>query len=273
MKYTGLLASLIVMVGCQHVTSRSPSSEFSLKPRVGLEKLTSIATQHALIVVHATTEFDENKVAGDGIDQLVREFKAKGRPVIYLVNDLSEKGYQRWYTADRSPDFVIFSEGGEHNLPIAMNEVTIVGGFFGSTDTMNGCHALAIKDAIRMHFEASNAPLTVHVPIKATYFYSEWESNREVLLKTGKPLDLSSTGIPRYPFATLFFLREDGGAGDDGNEPDFAHSYFGTENKNYRPGEQVSRDKYQFNFFVNEELFEAVKGPGKRIVNIKLETN
>lgn len=262
----------ILIVGCQHAPTRYPSSEYQLRSRVGLENLSSIANQHALIVTHATTEFDQNKSAADGIDQLVRDFKRKGLPVVYLVSDQSEKGYQQWYTADRSPDFEVFSEGGEHNLPISTNEVTIVGGFFGSTDTLNGCHALAVKDAIRMHFETSDAPLNIHIPIKATYFYWEWEATRDALLKNGK-IDLNSFEIAKYPFASLYFLREgNGGAGDDGNEQYFAHSYSGKENKTYRAGEQVSREKYQFRFYVDDQLIEDVTGPGKRIVNFKMET-
>jgi hypothetical protein len=262
----------ILMISCQHVATRYPSSDYTLKPRVALAKINSIANKHVLIVTHATTEFDQNKSATAGIDQLVQEFKAKGQPVIYLVSDQSEKGYQKWYTQDRSPDFEVFSEGGEHNLPITANEVTIVGGFFGSTDTLNGCHALAMKDAIRMHFEISMAPLTIQIPIKATYFYQEWEVTREALLKDGR-IDLKSFGIEKYPFASMYFLREgNDGAGDDGNEQNFAHFYSGQENKTYRPGEQVSREKYQFRFYVNDELIESVTGSGKRLVNIKMET-
>jgi hypothetical protein len=251
------------MVGCQHGPTRNPSSA----------KLSTIAKQHVLIVTHATTEFDQNQTAAVGINQLVREFKSKGRPVVYLMSDQSEGGRARWYTTDRSPDFEVFSEGGEHNLPIAANEVTIVGGFFGSTDTLNGCHALAMKDAIRMHFEVSEAPLTIHIPLKATYFYDEWSAFRDTVLKTGR-FDLSTIGIAKYPLASLFFLREgNDGAGDDGNEQLFAHSYSGRENKTYRRGEEVSREKYQFKFFLNDQLIESVSSSsGKRSVNFKMET-
>lgn len=255
------------MTGCQHRPIRHPSSAM-----LDSVKLPSIAKQHALVVTHATSFFDEKKTAAAGIDQLVREFKAKGLPVVYLMSDQSEKGRTMWYTTDRAPHFEVFSEGGEHNLPIAGNEVTIVGGFFGSTDTMAGCHALAMKDAIRMHFEVSEAPLTIHIPLKATYFYDEWEPFRDEMLKTGR-VDLSRIEISRYPFASLFFLREgNDGAGDDGNEQIFAHFYHGKENKTYRHGEEVSREKYQFNFYLNGKLIESVTGVGKRIVNFKMET-
>ncbi len=260
------------MVGCQHIPTRYPSSEYPLGPKTSAENLNLITNQHALIVTHATTEFDRDQSAAAGIDQLVKEFKAKNRPVIYLVSDQSKQGYQRWYTSDRSPDFEIFSEGGEHNLPISADEVTIVGGFFGSTDTLNGCHALSVKDAIRMHFEVSEAPLTIHIPIKATYFYSEWKNIRDLLLENHK-IDLTTFGSEKYPFASLLFLREgNDGAGDDGNEQNFAHYYTGEENKKYRPGEEVGREKYQFRFYVNDQLIESVTGPGKRIVNLKMET-
>lgn len=260
------------MIGCQHIPNRNPSSEHTLTPRLSVDKIDSIANQHVLMITHATTAFDRELSAAHGIDQLVSEFKAKGRPVIYLVSDQSKEGYQNWYTKDRSPDFEIFSEGGEHNLPIQSNEVTIAGGFFGSTDTLNGCHALSVKDAIRMHFEKTDSPITIHIPIKATYFYSEWQSTRDALLK-GNKVDLKSIGIKKYPFASLYFLREgNDGAGDDGNEQNFAHFYTGEENKTYRAGEEVGREKYQFNFYVNEELIESVSGQGTRIVHLKMET-
>lgn len=273
MKIIPSLLLLLLISGCQHSLTRYPSSDYKLRPKEKLETLSTIANQHALIVTHATTEFDRDKSAAAGIDQLIKDFKAKGRPVIYLVSNQSEQGHQQWYTADRSPDYEVFSEGGEHNLPISTNEVTIIGGFFGSSDTLNGCHALAVKDAIRMHFETSNSPLTIHIPIKATYFYEDWISIRENLLKDGR-IDLKSFGMKKYPFASLLFLREgNDGAGDDGNEQVFAHYYTGEENKQYRAGEDVSREHYQFRFFVNDELIESIDGPGKRIVNLKMETN
>lgn len=263
----------VLMIGCQHIPNRYPSSEYALTPRSKIEKIESIKNKHALIVTHTTTEFDEEQSAKLGVDKLISEFKARGLPVIYLVSDQSAQGYKRWYTSDRSPDFEVFSEGGEHNLPLSASEVTIAGGFFGSTDTLNGCHALSVKDAIRMHFEQSEAPLTIHIPIKATYFYSEWEATRDALLKDNH-FDVKTIEIKKYPFASLYFLREgNDGAGDDGNEQTFAHFYTGKENINYRPGEEVSREKYQFKFYVNDELIEDVSGSGKRIVHLKMETH
>lgn len=271
MKSFTLFIIFILLASCQHIPNRYPSSEYLLKPSAQIESLKSISNKHALIVTHATTQFDSEKSAETGINKLVEEFKAMNRPVVYLVSDQSEEGYQRWYTKDRSPDYEVFSEGGEHNLPIS-DEVTIIGGFFGSTDTLNGCHALAVKDAIRMHFETSNAPLTIHVPIKATYFYDEWESIRKSMLDTNS-IDLTQFGVRKYPFASIFFLREgNDGAGDDGNEQFFAHYYTGDQNKTYRFGEDVSREKYQFKFYLNDQLIESVTGAGKRIVNLKLET-
>lgn len=262
MKFIASLALAILMIGCQYGPTRNPSSA----------KLNSISKQHALLITHATTAFDRNKMAAEGIDQLVHEFKAKGLPVVYLMNDQSDAGRAAWYTTDRNPDLEVFSEGGEHNLPISGDEVTIAGGFFGSSDTLNGCHALTVKDAIRMHFEVSAEPLTIHIPIKATYFYDEWLSYRETFIKTGR-FDPSTIGISKYPFASLFFLREgNDGNGDDGNEQIFAHSYFSEENKTYRPGEEVSREKYQFRFYLNGQLIEAIEGSGKRIVDIRMVT-
>lgn len=60
----------------------------------------------------------------------------------------------------------------------------------------------------------------------------------------------------------MFFLRE--GNDDAGNEQFFAHYYTDSENKKYRAGEEVRREKYQFNFYVNDQLIESVTDPGKR---------
>ncbi|WP_413580609.1 hypothetical protein [Bdellovibrio sp. HCB288] len=261
------------LLGCQHMNLRKPSSEAGLKPRFQNSQLSMIKDQHVLIVTHATQFFDKDMMATAGIDRIVQEFKSQGRPVIYLVSDQSEEGYRQWYTKDRSPDFEIYSDGGEHNIPISAKEVTIVGGFFGSTDTLPGCHALSMRDAIRMHFELSQQPLTIHVPLRATYFYDEWEFQRDHLLKYQRPL--LQTDIP-YPFATMYFLREgNNGAGDDGNEQNFAHFYHPTRsNKNYRSGsyEDVSRKTHQFHFYVNDSLFESITDSKNQAVHIKLET-
>lgn len=272
MKTIKLIALSLLIVGCQHRPVRFPSSESKLTPKMGSENLKAIENKHILIVTHATSFYDKEKMAASGIDEIVKKFKAKNLPVVYLVDDQSAEGYQQWYTSDRSPDYEFYSEGGEHNLPIGANEVTIIGGFFGSTDTLNGCHALSVKDAIRMHFEVSSKPLTIHIPIKATYFYDEWINLRNSLLEKGYA-DLSAYDI-KYPFASVYFLREDPeGLGDSGNEEIFAHYYTGSENKNYRRGEDVTKEKYQFDFYVNGKLFESVNGTGKRVVKIKIETH
>lgn len=273
MRYAILILALAAaFTGCQHAPHRKPSSDSTLKPRLSLDQLSRVENQHVLIVTHATEFFDTGKSAAEGIDRIIQQFKDLGRPVIYLVSDQSDEGYRQWYTRDRAPDFEIFSEGGEHNIPLAASEVTIIGGFFGSTDTLNGCHALSMKDAIRMHFQTSKADLTIHVPLAATYFYDEWSFQREHILKNGKPL--LSSEIP-YPFASMYFLREGNeGAGDDGNEQYFAHDYTGKENKTYHRGDYqaVSRKTHQFHFYVNDQLFESVVDSGKQRVNIRLET-
>ena len=108
-----------------------------------------------------------------GIDALVAAFKAQKRSIVYLLHDQSPKGYADWYTGDRRPGYELFSEGGEHNLPLADDAVTVAGGYFGSYDGSRGCQTLAVRDAIRMHFEASERPFTVFLPVRALYFYEE----------------------------------------------------------------------------------------------------
>lgn len=144
---------------------------------------------HPLIVVHASTEFDWESSAAARMESVIARFKASGRPVVYLVHDQTPEGYVRWYPKDRRPDYEIFSEGGEHNLPLSGNEVTIVGGYFGSYDGARGCHTLAVRDAVRMHFGRSNSPLTVHMPLPAIFFWNQDESVRERLLGQEHGLD------------------------------------------------------------------------------------
>jgi hypothetical protein len=146
--------------------------------------LTPIA-KPALLVVHASTEFDKNMVAKQGIDKLIKTFKSKKLPVIYLVSDLSETGQARWYTDDRNPDFVIYSTAGEHNLPLSNADITVVGGFWGSRDGARGCHSLALRNVIQSYFfwQHKQTPLRLHLPLSAIYFFNSDEVLKKTTLK------------------------------------------------------------------------------------------
>jgi len=222
--------------------------------------------KNPLIVVHATTDFDDEAIAAPGIDKVTAQFKRENRPVVYLVSDQSLSGYESWYTKDRAPDFEIFSEGGEHNLPLAMDEVTIIGGFFGSYDGARGCQTLATRDAIRMHFELSDRPFTVHMPLEGIYFYEDDAAIRESLLgMNSKTASKAAVSKLFHEFAELFFLTETWGPGIE-----FSHPYVGESNLSYRPGEPVNTDGYTFTLFLNDRSVSRF-GHGPRKVALRLQ--
>ena len=70
--------------------------------------------------------FDHTAVAKPGIDRLVREFKARGHPVIYFVSE----DHPYWYTDDREPDLAIVSEGQEHEILVDAERIVFTGGDF-----------------------------------------------------------------------------------------------------------------------------------------------
>lgn len=249
----------------------SPSiADNSLKPKNPKNTLPLSLPDNPLIVVHASSNFDENKTAKKGMDLIISNFKKAGKPLIYLINDQSQKGYSDWYTADRSPDYELFSAGGEHNLPLQKNEVTIVGGFFGSYDGSRGCHALAARDAIRMHFELSNETFTVNMPIKGIYFYEEDYPTKERLMKI-KPGVTPEKEIKKAfkNFAEMFFLVDNFPT----STPDslgFAHPFtFHDQHPSYREGEPVDTARYSFELYFDNILVSSF-GSGPRKVLIKM---
>ena len=86
-----------------------------------------IAGEKLLFVGHANLDgFDHTAVAKPGIDRLVREFKARGHPVVYFVS----QEYPYWYTEDRTPDLAIVSEGQEHRIVVDAERIVFSGGGF-----------------------------------------------------------------------------------------------------------------------------------------------
>ncbi len=138
----------------------------------------------ALIVVHASTKFDDSLQAKNEIDKKINEFKAKQLPVIYLMSDLTPQGQALWYTNDRNPDYVVYSTGGEHNIPLTGSDLTVVGGFWGNSDMRSGCHSSALRNVVLsyFHWEQQRSPLSIHLPIGAIYFFNDFLSMREELI-------------------------------------------------------------------------------------------
>ncbi len=226
-----------------------------------------LITSNPLIVVHATTEFDEDRVAVKGINKVIAKYKGNKKSIIYLVSDQSKEGYSNWYTKNRSPDYELFSEGGEHNLPLRNDEVTIVGGFFGSYDGARGCHTLAIRDAIRMHFELSDNPFTVHIPLEAIYFWSEDTQTRKKIIDLNIKSPSSEIAEIFDRFAESYFLVD---TWSDVTE--FSHPYVGNLNKKYKTGGPVNVDRFTFRLYLNDVLVVEPFGHGPRQVLLKLES-
>ncbi len=89
--------------------------------------LTELAAEEFLFVGHANRDgFDHTAVAKPGIDYLVEEAKRNGTPVVYWVS----QEYPNWYTADWDPDYVIISEGQEHEILVNAQRVVFTGGDF-----------------------------------------------------------------------------------------------------------------------------------------------
>jgi hypothetical protein len=87
----------------------------------------TIVGEEVLFVGHANLDgFDHTAVAKPGIDRLVREFKSRGRPVVYWMSE----EFPNWYTEDRQPDLAILSEGQEHDIRIDVDRVVFTGGDF-----------------------------------------------------------------------------------------------------------------------------------------------
>jgi len=245
-------------------------SVLGLSPAHEKNKLPAALADNPLIVVHASRFFDETAAAASGIDAVVAEFKAKKRPVVYLLDDQSARGYDDWYPGDRYPDYELFSAGGEHNLPLASDEATVVGGFFGSYDGSRGCQTLAVRDAIRMHFEASERPFTVHMPLRAIFFYDLDAEMREELLALD-PETVAKAGILKVfdHFAENFFLTDTFPVSTE-DAVGFGHPFTEQEaDPAYRVGEPVDTARYAFELF-----FEGIKvsqfGGGPRKVSLRL---
>lgn len=264
------LAAFVALqiAACAHV-ARMPAdveSGATLTPRYPKNALPTQLTNHPLIVVHATTDFDDAATARVGIDQLVARFKSAQRSVVYLVHAQGPAQYGRWYTADRAPDFEIFSEGGEHNLPLASDEVTVVGGFFGSYDGHRGCQTLAVRDTIRMHFETSDHPLIVHLPLPALYFYADDYALRRSLLQVDAQTPKAKLEELMAEFPQLFFLTD-----NFSDKLEFAHPYNGKANTAYRPGAPVDVDGYSFALYLNGQAMSTF-GKGPHQVQLRLES-
>lgn len=96
-------------------------------PAIHHSKVEHLTGEELLFVGHANLDgLDHTAVAKPGIDRWVRDFKARGHPVIYFVSE----DYPYWYTDDREPDLAIVSEGQEHEILVDAGRIVFTGGDF-----------------------------------------------------------------------------------------------------------------------------------------------
>lgn len=102
----------------------APRSPMPARP---FSEVQHLGGEEVLFVGHANLDgMDHTAVAKAGIDRLVRDFKARGHPVIYFVSE----EYPFWYTEDRQPDLAIVSEGQEHGIVVDAGLIVFSGGDF-----------------------------------------------------------------------------------------------------------------------------------------------
>ena len=126
-------------------------------PAVHHSEVERLAGKELLFVGHANLDgFDHTAVAKPGVDRLVREFKARGHPVVYFVSE----EYPYWYTEDREPDLAIVSEGQEHGIVVDAERLVFSGGGFmfctlrNAQMTLHGMLQAGMRDRIHFVFPA-----------------------------------------------------------------------------------------------------------------------
>jgi hypothetical protein len=214
-----------------------------LPPR--LAKLVNVPvplTTDTLVVVHAHSVFDGAESAKAGIDREVASYKARGLPVVYLMTDEGDADFG-WYPEDRAPTYAVYSAGGEHNLPLVTDTLTLAGGFFGDeTDDHHGCHFRAMMDAISRHALVGNGrPLTIRLPLDAIYYYEEDEHTVRDFVN-GK----TTTAAFLDDVVDLFF-------------PEEGRPYLGSEIQASGAGE-LTPAAFRFEFAIDGELARAPIG-------------
>lgn len=85
----------------------------------------SLNGDSVLIVTHASATYDTRLSSKRGIDEAISFAKRKGIPVIYLQDKTPAEKY---FTADCSPDYRVFSQNGELPFEVKASHVYVVGG-------------------------------------------------------------------------------------------------------------------------------------------------
>jgi len=119
-----------------------------------------------MIVVHATSTHDARFSTKRGIDEAVRFAKSKKIPVVYLQDDTPDQFY---FMEDCSPDYWVFSGGGEINFDVTPSHVYVVGGH------LEMCLSATLHDVLYQW--AKRAPRDLRV----TYFMDAIYSNGKTI--------------------------------------------------------------------------------------------
>jgi hypothetical protein len=78
-----------------------------------------------MIVTHSTSTHDARFSTKRGLDEAIRFARSNRIPVIYLQDDTPEAFY---FMEDCTPDYWVYSQGGEISFDVTPNHLYIVGG-------------------------------------------------------------------------------------------------------------------------------------------------
>lgn len=198
-----------------------------------------VITKPMVLVTHATTIFDDKSIKTFA-DQTIREAKAKGLSVVYLVSDDGVHD-QTWYLEDKNPDRAYFSKNGEHSVMYSSNTVIMMGGFY------NQCLRTSQLDVITRHFMVNQEPLTIHLPIQGIYVHDS--------------IDFKKLSKQQ------FLERVKEGSILGGYEVDDDHGGMIESDMNKLTGVPDLK-QYTVNIYADDQLVEKV-GSGSRVVYLK----
>lgn len=135
--------------------------------------------QTPIIVNHASSKFDKNFEARDGINSLIEVFSERSDsfPVIHLKREMESNS---WYT-DHSPDYTKYSYGGENKIVSTTGHVIISGGYFGNTKGGAGCLTNAMEHLIHNYYNAFplKVEFNIHLVIPSIYYYNDFWGDEE----------------------------------------------------------------------------------------------
>lgn len=101
----------------------------------------TIDSERLFLVTHASSMFDQNAVAKNGVGEMLDARQPDDR-LVFVMNE-DEQNDQQWYTEVRDPDLAIHSINGSHDISFTGSEVFLGGGYF----TL--CFDRALKDIVR----------------------------------------------------------------------------------------------------------------------------